>query len=91
MTRPIIFFSRTVPSPLADELSIQGYTVYEALAISEVLALAQQYPEAQIVIAADVDDERAGVIGRHYPTLRLLPKSTAGDVLFELSPRGPVQ
>jgi hypothetical protein len=91
MTQTIIFFSRTLPNPIAEELSIQGHILYEALAISEVLALAEQHPEAQIVIAADVDDERARVIGRHYPTLRLKPKSTTGDVLLELSPGGPVQ
>ena len=38
----LIFFTRILPSPIADELARQGHTIYEALAISEVLALAEQ-------------------------------------------------
>lgn len=81
----IIFFTRSLPNVLSDELSLQGHTVYEALAISEVLALAEQHSEAQIIIAADVDDERATVIGQHYPTLRLGAGATAANILWELS------
>ena len=34
----------------ADERSVQGRKVYEALAISEVMALAEQHPASHIVI-----------------------------------------
>lgn len=81
----IIYFTRYFPNALADELSRQGHTVHEVLAISEVLALAEQHPEAQIVIAPDVDDERARVVGLRYATIRLQTEVTAPEIIFELS------
>jgi hypothetical protein len=80
----IIFFTRTLPSPLTDELSAHGHQVFDALAISEVLALAEQYPLAQIIISADVDLERAKVIQQHYPTVHLNADATVKDILWEL-------
>jgi hypothetical protein len=58
--------------------------VFEALAISEVLALAEDYPGAQIIITADVDDDRARVIQQHHPTMRLNEGATLKDVVWEL-------
>jgi hypothetical protein len=52
-------FTTRAPNTLTDELSQQGYTVYEALAVSDVYALADQHPLATIIITADVDRERA--------------------------------
>lgn len=66
----IILFTTRAPHPLTDEL-MKGFTVYEALAISEVFALAQEHPEAQIIITAGVDARRAMVIQRHYPTISM--------------------
>lgn len=37
-----------------------------------------------MVIAADVDDYRAGVIAEHRITLRLKPEATAKEVIEEL-------
>jgi hypothetical protein len=42
----LILFTAIAPAPLTDELSRQGHQVYEALVISEVYALADQYPAA---------------------------------------------
>jgi hypothetical protein len=81
----IIWFTRSLPNAVADELKLQGHTVNECLAISEVLALAEEHWDAQVVIAADVDGERARIVAQHYPALRLKPGVTAGDVIFELS------
>lgn len=81
----LIFFAEFAPSPLAADLVRQGHIVHEALAISEVLALAEQHPEAQIVIAADVEPERARVIQQRYPTMQLEPGATAQDIVWELS------
>ncbi len=81
----IVFFTRAAPSSLADELSRQGHRVHEALAISEVLALAQEHPSAHIVISADVEPERARVIQQHYPTLQSRPGATAKNIVWELS------
>jgi hypothetical protein len=67
----LILFTTTAPNPLTEELSRHGQQVYEALAISEVLALAEQHPTASIVITPDVDQARASIIQKHWPTVRL--------------------
>lgn len=64
----LILFTTQAPDPLVEELSQQGHTVHEAIAIPEVLALAEQHPNASIVITADVTPERAKMIQQHYPT-----------------------
>jgi hypothetical protein len=37
----------------AEQLAQQGHSVYEAIAISEVYALADQHPQAQIIFDAN--------------------------------------
>jgi len=76
----LILFTTIAPHPLTEELSRQGYQVYEALAVSEVLALAEQHPTASIIITPDVDQRRARVIQQHWPTVRLHKEFTALDV-----------
>jgi hypothetical protein len=80
----LILFTTVAPDTLTDELSHQGYTVHEAIAISEVYALADQHPLAQIIITADIDPERAKAIQHHYPTLHLKPAATVKDIVWEL-------
>jgi hypothetical protein len=87
----LILFTMIAPDLLAEELSRQGHTVYEALAVSEVYALADQHPLATIIITADVDPERAKAIQHHYPTLHLKPTATVQHVVWELSnPKGAI-
>lgn len=81
----IIFFTRSLPSAIANELQRQGHTIHEALALSEVFNLMEQHPNAQIIIAADVQAASAKVIQCHYPTLTLEPEATATNVIWELS------
>ncbi|HEY2235451.1 MAG TPA: hypothetical protein VGK01_18415 [Candidatus Angelobacter sp.] len=81
----VILFTTRAPDTLTDELSHQGYTVYEALAVSDVYALADQHPAATIIITADVDPERARAIQHHYPTLQLRPAATVREIVWELS------
>jgi DNA-directed RNA polymerase specialized sigma24 family protein len=50
----LILFTTYARCTLADELARQGHEVFEALAISEVLALAEQYPESGVIIAPEV-------------------------------------
>jgi hypothetical protein len=85
----LILFCTQAPNPLAAELSHQGHTVYEAIAISEVYALADQHPTASIIITADVDPERAKAIQHHYPTLHLKANATVRDIMWELSHEKP--
>jgi hypothetical protein len=81
----VILFITRAPNPLTDELSQQGYTVYEALAVSDVYTLADQHPAATIIITADVHPERAKAIQHHYPTLHLQPNATVKDIVWEAS------
>lgn len=83
-----IFLARKLPDSVSDELSRQGHSVYECLAISEVFALAEEHFDAQIVIAAEMEERWASEIQKHYPTLHLKPGATAKDVLWELSLKG---
>lgn len=81
----LILFTKSAPDPLVEELSHQGHQVFEAIAISEVYALADQHPMATIIITADIDPERAKAIQHHYPTLQLKANATVQDVVWELS------
>jgi hypothetical protein len=81
----LILFTSKAPNPLTDELSHQGHTVHEAMAVSEVYALADQHPLATIIMTADIDPERAKAIQHHYPTLHLKAKATVQDIVWELS------
>ena len=83
MTTLVLLATRT-PNPLTDELTLAGHRVFEALAISEVLALMEEHPEEQIVVAADVEAESAKVIQQRYPTMRLHKDAILKDILWEL-------
>lgn len=67
----VILFTTKAPSTLATELASHGHEVFEALAISEVLALAEEHPDSGIVIAPEVDQARVSVIQQHWPTIRM--------------------
>jgi hypothetical protein len=84
----LILFTTVAPHPLTEGLTHQGHTVYEAIAISEVYALADQHPQAQIIITGDIDPERAKAIQHHYPTMHLKANATVKDILWELNPKG---
>ena len=84
----VILFCTQAPNPLTTELSHQGHTVYEAIASSEVYALADQHPLATIIITADIDPERAKAIQHHYTTLHLKPMATVQDIVWELNLKG---
>jgi hypothetical protein len=81
----VILFTTIAPHALTEELSRQGCRVTEALAVSEVLSLAERHPLATIIIIADVDRERAKAVQHHYPTLHLKPAATGREIVWELS------
>jgi hypothetical protein len=74
--------------PLTAELSLQRHKVLEALTPMEVLGFLEQHPAATIVITAEVDSERAGVLQRNYSVVQLRPQATVKDVLWELNITG---
>lgn len=81
----LILFTTIAPHPLTHELSHQGHTVYEALAVSEVYTLADHPPAAQIILTHDIDPERAKAIQHRYPTLHLKLTATIQDIIWEVS------
>jgi hypothetical protein len=84
----IIFLAYKLPDPISDELARQGHSVYECLAISEVFALAEEHFDAQIVIAAGMEEKWATVIKQRYLTMHLKPGATVKDILWELNLKG---
>lgn len=82
--RSLIYFTRELPG-LSEDLSENGFQVYEALAISEVLYLCQQHPWLVVVIDPTVEPVAANEIAAQRVTLRLKKKATARDVVWELS------
>jgi hypothetical protein len=80
----LILFTTVAPDPLTAELSHQGHTIHEAMAVSEVYALADQHPMATIIMTADIDSERARAIQHHYPTVHLKANATVHDIVWEL-------
>jgi hypothetical protein len=76
----LILFTTLAPHPLTHELSHQGHTVYEALAVSEVYALADQHPTATIIITADIDPERRLAIGARESKDPLAANENPGQI-----------
>jgi len=65
----VILFTTHAPDTLLDGLVRQGHEVYEALAISEVMALAEQQPTASIIITPEWIRhalEQSNSIGRQF-------------------------
>lgn len=89
MTVTVILLTNQAPSVLAAELSRAGIRVYEALAISEALALAANHLDAQIVITSDVEPRRVSAIQEHFATLVLKAGATAADLIWELEQVSP--
>jgi hypothetical protein len=89
VTVTVILLTNQAPSVLAAKLSRAGIRVYEALAISEVLALVAEHPDAQIVITSDVEPRRVSAIQEHHATLVLNAGATAADLIWELEQISP--
>lgn len=66
-------------------LARDRYRVFEAIAISEVYALADQHMNTTIIITSDIYPERAKAIQHHYATLHLKPEATVQDIVWEVS------
>ena len=71
--------------PLVDDLIGVGHTVWEALAISEVLNLIEHESVDAVIVAPEISKERAADIETHIMTLRLTDKTTTADIIWDLS------
>jgi len=81
----LVYLTTRSPSTLGDELTLAGYRVFEALALSEVLYL-QEHENIDLVII-DSSVEEPEEKARQMPgiRIRLVPGATATDVQWELS------
>lgn len=81
----VVYLTTRAPSQMAADLTLAGVTVWEALAVSEVLYLCEHEHVAVVVIGADVDDPELVEVQMRHATMRLKQSATAGDVLWELT------
>ena len=79
-----VYFTSSLPSPIAEELIRAGYRVLEALAVSEVFHLFEYEDATLCIIDASIDKARANEIASRFPTLQLEPDATPKDVVSEL-------
>lgn len=83
--RTIAFFSKTLPSKIADEVRAAGYTVLRPLEIAEVMYQCEHQGVEVVVIASDVDEDERAAVQFRWPTIILRPGATTTELLFELS------
>lgn len=82
----LVWFTRRAPSPLAAAVAAHGHhRIYEAIAVSEVLALMEQHSMRILIIDSTVDDGAARELQGRFITLRLQPQATTAQILWELS------
>lgn len=81
----IVLLNALSPSKLAGELEVFGHTVWEALAVSEVLFLCEQHSIDAVIIAAEV--EQGELIEKQLRgiVMRMDNKANASYVDWELS------
>lgn len=79
----IVYLTTRAPSQLASDLTLSGYTFWEALAVSEVLYLCEQHNVDVVVIAPDVEDSDVIEVQMRRMTLTLKPDATVKDVMWE--------
>jgi hypothetical protein len=85
VTLSLVFLTTRSPSKLGDELTLAGYRVFEALAISEVLYLQEHENIDAVIVGADVEEQEEKVRQLRGIVLALKPNATAADVQWELS------
>jgi hypothetical protein len=62
-----------------------GHTVWETLAISEVLHLIEHESVDAVMVAPEISKERTAEIETHIMALRLTDVTTTTDIIWELS------
>jgi hypothetical protein len=84
MNARILIWTDKAPYPLTDILLKAGFQVWEALAVSEVLALCESKNIDIILITPEVDDAGCTELKQHYVMIKLHPKTTAADLIKTL-------
>ena len=81
----LVYLTTRSPSKLGDELTLAGYRVFEALAISEVLYLQEHENIDAVVIDSTVEEVEEKARQLRGTILRLQPEATSAYVQWELS------
>jgi len=81
----IVHLTSRSPSRLGDELSLSGYQVFEALALSEVLYLQEHESIDAVIIGADIEEAEEKARQLRGTVMRLEPDATASYVQWELA------
>ena len=81
----LVYLTTRAPSGMASDLMLAGYTVWEALAVSEVLYLCEHQNVDVVVIAPEVEDADAVEVQMRRMTLTLKRGATAKDVMWQLT------
>jgi len=69
---------------MGSDLTMAGYTVYEALAVSEVLYLCEHYKIDAVVIAPDLEDPDVIEAQMRHITIKVSANATAKDLIWEV-------
>ena len=81
----IVYFGNQSNLPLYDDLVSAGHSVWEALAISEVLNLLEHQSIDIVIVAPEIHDERTKEIKSRITLLLLSTTTTTAEVLWDLS------
>jgi hypothetical protein len=81
----LVYLTTCSPSQLGAELTLAGYRVFEALAMSEVLFLQANEEIDAVIIGANVPDQQAKASQFRGIVISLKPHATAADLRCELS------
>lgn len=82
----VAWFTGRAPSPLAAAVATHGrLVIYEAIAVSEVLALMRDHDLHIVIIDSTVEEEVARELQKNFISLRLQSHATPADILWEIS------
>jgi hypothetical protein len=81
----VVYLSNQSPSQLADGLIANGFQVWEALSVSEVLYLLEHEAVNVVVISPEVADKEVVSVQLTNITIKLEADAKLQDVIWELS------
>jgi hypothetical protein len=80
----VVYLTITAPARLTDELTAAGHRVWEALAVSEVLALCEEHDIDAVIISPEIQDRKGKAANPGRISVLLESGATAANVIWEL-------
>jgi hypothetical protein len=80
----LVYLSTRAPAGWTENLQRAGHTVWEALAVSEVLHLSAEHPVDAVIVAAEVTARQRQAVSAHCVCLMLSAEASGADILWEL-------